>query len=143
MATSTRLRGNVLPIFKIKLGADPAEDYADDTKSIGLAHSTKGDLTFAEAAAGLAFDSSLKVKLIAGFASTALFAFMMDNRGKDVVVTWGPQGNVVPSETQPHYQLACRVPAPPLDTEAAIDAKKSAESDVTFEGTADLVVIKV
>lgn len=142
MATATRLRGNVNPIFTIKIGAGAATSYADDLKTYEIVSANKpdSDLTFAEAAAGQGYQWSFKIKLVASYIANSLYAALQDNRGKAAVLTLGPWGNATPTATQPHFQLACILPAPGFKNEASQDPNgKSSEVEVTFVGTADLV----
>ena len=140
MPTSSRLRGNINPIFTIKVGATAATSYADDTKKISLDHVDKpdDDITFYEAAQGTAVDGVLKVTTVASFDATALYGFLWDNAGKDVEIIWGPWGNATPSATKPHFKLAATLPnRPGLETEARRTPEgASAEVEIQCSGPA-------
>ena len=77
---------------------------------------------------------------MASYVAGSLYAALQDNRGKAATITLGAWGNTTPSATQPHFQLACTLPAPGLKLDASADPNgKSSEVDVVFIGTADLV----
>lgn len=105
MTTSTRLRGNAKPVFTLKLGAGSATSYADDVKKWELSFDDKddSDLTFAEAAAGLLKDATLKLTAVFSFDAGSLAAFLWDNAGQDLVVDFGPWGNATATATKPHF----------------------------------------
>lgn len=142
MATSSRLRGNVNPIFTLKLGVGAAVSYSDDLKKVSLKSEDKddSDLTFAEAAAGLAKDWTVTLTGIISWDSGALYAYLWDNPGAEWVLTYGPYGNATPTATKPHYQITVNNSGKP-----GFDAEAKSPKDLTgaeFEhelyGTTDI-----
>lgn len=145
MTTSSRLRGNVLPIFTIKVGAAAAVSYADDLKKINLKAADKDakDLTFAEAAQGVAQDFTLTVTAIASFDAAALYGFAWANKGTEVTIVYGPYGNAVPTATKPHFTLTATVSTPDWSAEAkAATDTTGAEAEIVFKGTSTVTLIK-
>lgn len=128
MATSSRLRGNVNPIFTLKLGAAAAVSYSDDLKKVSLTSEDKddSDLTFAEAAAGLAKDWTVTLTGIVSHDATALYAYLWDNPGAEWILTYGPWGNASPSATKPHYQITVKNSGKP-----AFETEAKSPNDVT------------
>lgn len=141
MPTSPRLRGNVLPIFTLAVGEQPAASYADDIKKISGEAKDKDskDLTFWEAAnASNAKDWTFKVTTVASFAATALYRYMWEHVGEEATLVWGPWGNAIPTEDKPHFRVNVTVPQPGLDTEASLDATGAA-AEVEFASVGALV----
>lgn len=70
------------------------------------------EVTFAEAAAGGGRKYTLNVKLTQDMAATTLWSKIWDSAGEDVAVLLKPYGNLVASDTQPHYSLTANVREP-------------------------------
>lgn len=115
MTTSTRLKGNVNPIFTLKKGAAAATSFADDLKKWEQVPEKKddSDLTFAEAAAGLGVNWTFKATAIVSWDTGSLFSFLYDNAGSDVTLLLGPKGNAAASATSPHFSGAVTITLPP------------------------------
>lgn len=145
MATSSRLRGNVLPIFTLKIGAAAAASYADDTKKFQLKNADKDakDLTFYEASEGVAQDFTLTVTCLVSFDATALYGFAWTNKGTEVTIVYGPYGNAVPTATKPHFTLTATISTPEFSTEAKPTSDATgAETEIVFKGTSTVTVLK-
>lgn len=140
MTTSTRLRGKQGFSLTIKKGAAAAVSYADDVKKFELSYDEKDgdDLTFAEAAAGLGYDATLKLTGIVSYDAGSLYAFLWDNVGSTVTVDLGPFGNATATATQPHFTGTATIGLPPaLANEAAAgkDGNKGAEFEYELSYT--------
>jgi hypothetical protein len=129
MPTSSRLRGNLNPVFTIKVGAGTATSYSDDLKGVELTseEGDEGDLTFAEAAAGLASAHSLNLTGIVSFDAGALYGFLWDNPGKDVDIVYGPYGNATATATKPHFTMTVNTGRLPGFGTTARTSKEGAE----------------
>lgn len=142
MATSTRIRGNLNPIFTLKAGAAAVASYSDDLKAIGLTTDDKddSDLTFAEAAAGLSKEFTLALTCLVSFDAGSLFAYLWDNAGATVAVVWGPYGNAVPTVTKPHFTFNAVIDGKPsIELEAKGPSDKSgADVDVELQVIGDV-----
>lgn len=130
MTTSSRLRGNKLPVFTIKKGATAATSYADDLKSYGITgdDGDDSDLTFAEAAAGLADAYTFVPGMIVSFDSGSLYGFLWNNPGIEVEIVLGPWGNATPTPTQPHFKFTVNTGRRPDFENTASVAKTGAEA---------------
>lgn len=145
MATSTRIRGNVNPIFTLKIGAAVAASYSDDLKAIGLTTDDKddSDLTFAEAAAGLSKEFTLALTLLVSWDTGSLYSYLWDNAGATVAVVWGPYGNAVPTVTKPHFTFTATIdgkPAMELEAKGPSD-KSGADVDVELQVVGDVTKV--
>jgi hypothetical protein len=134
MATSTRLRGNLLPVFTLKKGAAAAVSFADDLKTWELepAEKDSGDLTFAEAAAGAGVDWAFNGTAIVSFDAGSLFGYLFDNAGSDVEVKFGPKGNATASATSPHFTGTATISLPPGFSNEARTTAEGAEFEFTL-----------
>lgn len=145
MATSGRIRGNINPIFTLKLGAAAAVSYSDDLKKVSLTSEDKddSDLTFAEAAAGLAKDWTVTLTGVTSWDAGALYAYLWDNPGATWVLVYGPYGNATATATKPHYSITVTNSGKP-----GFEAEAKSPKDLTgveFEhelfGTTDITKI--
>lgn len=138
-----RLRGNVLPIFTIKLPDEQTPvDFADSLKAYELSDGVRDDVTFAEVAAGDTAEYIFKVKIVVSFATAALYGWMWTHPGAEVDIIFGPWGNAVASDEKPHFTFTAQIPAAPgLSMEAAAQAKTGAEieRELTVLGPVTLV----
>lgn len=143
MATSSRLRGNVLPIFTLKKGAAVATSFADDLKKWELEPAAKddSDLTFAEAASGTGVDWTLKITTLVSFDAASLWMFLFDNAGSDVVVVLGPKGITPPTATAPHFSGTATITLPPGFSNEARTSKEGAEVEVELNYTTALTKV--
>lgn len=148
MPTSSRLRGNVAPIFTGALvdatdKASAAVDLAADLKKAGFTSKDKDskDLTFWEAAQGSSVDRTFTMTMVTSFDAAALYRWLSDNSGALVEFVWGPWGNLTPTPTKPHYRFRANLPArPDIDTQAAIDgAGADYEAKLALTGDYTLV----
>lgn len=142
MAVSTRLKGNGGFFFSLKKGSSSAVVF-DDVKTWDLAFEDKdaGDVTFAEAVAGIGQNPVLTGTAITSFDTTSLFKYLWDNAGAaDVVVTIGPKGNTTPSAAAPHLRFTASVAGKPgLNNEANADPNGAgAEFEYTLNGSTDV-----
>ena len=123
----TRLRGNVTPLFIVKLAGEvgPATSYADSLKAYDLTDADRDDVTFAEAESGDTADYTFKLKCLVSWESGSLYGFMLDHPGAVVDVLFAPRGNALASPSSPHYLFQAVLPARPgLSMEAAIGGGK-------------------
>lgn len=147
MATSTRLRKNVLPVFTLAIDGAAATSYADDLKAIELKPKLKDkdDVTFAEAAAGTVGLCDVEVECIMSYDATSLYAALFEKAGKLVDVVYGPWGNAAPAATKPHFKiLQCIINRPGVGNEAAALATDLTGKmiKITLTGTQDVTVLK-
>lgn len=146
MATSSRLRKNVLPIFKLAIDGGAAVSYADDLKEINLKprDRDKDDVTFYEAANGLVAVTDCELTCVQSYDATALFGACYDKATKTVIVTYGPYGNAVPTATQPHFTFSGTIQRPDLGNEAAAPTADytGKMAKIVIKGTTDVVVLK-
>lgn len=135
MSTSTRLRGNVNPIFTLKKGAAAAISYADDLKKWDWTPAEKdaGDITFYEAGTGDGVDWTLKLTSIVSFDAGSLWMFLFDNVGQDVVVLFGPKGNAAASVTSPHFTGTLTISLPPSMSNEARKTPEGAEFEIELK----------
>lgn len=135
-----RVKGNVKPIFTLKIGAATAVDLSNDLKSVSLSNEDKddSDLTFAELAGGTGVDWILNVtaKISYGDAGS-LHDFLWANAGQDAVFVYGSGGNASPSTTKPHYTGTVRIPRKP-GVEVEASATGEAEFEYEFSGQSDV-----
>lgn len=142
MATSSRIKGNLNPVFTLKVGAAAAASYADDLKAIGISSDDKdsGDLTFAEAAGGVGKQWTLGVTGVASWDTTALYKYLWSNAGSEVVCVWGPYGNATPTATKPHFSFSFTAVKPDFETEASTEGT-GAEFEVELKCTTDITLV--
>lgn len=139
MSTSTRLKGNVNPIFCLKTGAGPAvTSYADDLKKWEQVPAKKddSDLTFAEAAAGLGVDWAFKGTALVSWDAGSLFTMLYDNAGADLAIKLGPKGNATATATSPHFTGTVTVTLPPGFGNEARTTPEGAEFEFELAWTA-------
>lgn len=145
MATSTRLKGSTGLFLTFKLGAGSAVSYADDVKKFELTYDDKDsdDLTFAEAAAGLGYNATLKLTGIVSYDAGSLFALLTDQVGQTYTIEVGPWGNATATATKPHFKGdASWSTPPPLSNEAAL-AKDAKGAEFEFEISFSTNITKV
>lgn len=146
MPTSSRLRKNVVPIFKLAIDGGAATSYADDLTDIELRprDRDKDDVTFYEAANGLTGLCDVELTCIQSYDATALYGALYDKAGKSVVMTYAPYGNAAPSATQPHFTVTAMITRPSLGNEAApitVD-NTGKRAKLTLKGTTDVTIVK-
>lgn len=80
-------------------------DYTLDATSIEFSHEEADDdeVTFADAAAGGAYEWLCTITALQSTDADALHTFFWDNAGQTVNFVFGPNGNELPSVAQPHY----------------------------------------
>ncbi len=129
MATSSRLRGNVNPIFTLKKGSATAASYADDLKKWEFEPAAKddSDLTFFEAQSGAGVDWTLKITFLVSWDAGSLWSYLFDNAGADVTVLFGPKGNATASATSPHFTGPATITLPPGFSNEARTSKEGSE----------------
>lgn len=132
MTTSSRLRGNVNPIFTMEPDGGTATSYADDLKKWEFEPTAKddNDLTFKEAQDGTGVNWTLKFTCLVSFDTASLWTFLFDNAGSEVLVVFGPKGNDVPSATSPHFTGPATITLPPGFSNEARTSKEGSEVEV-------------
>jgi hypothetical protein len=142
MATSTRVRGNVDPIFTIKMGNGTATSYSDDLKKISLTSDDKDDkdLTFWEASQGASKDYTLELTGIVSFDTGSLWKFLWANAGTEALVEYGPKGNATATAAAPHFTFSVTLARADIEVEASLDGT-GAEFDVELKATTDVTMV--
>lgn len=143
MATSQRIRGNKGLILTMEADGGAVASVADDVKQFELTaeDADEGDLTFAEAAAGIAADWTLKLTGIQSNDAASLWEFLWSHAGGDVDVILGPHGNAVPTATKPHYGFLANVGKKPVISNEARTGKEGAEFEHELEVIGDITKI--
>lgn len=123
MAGSTRIKGNKL-MLKLGSGADEKDYWADLTAYELYNEEADADVTtFADASEGGARQHKLKITSIQSLDVASFWRMVWENTGQDVPFTLAPFGNVVPSDTQPHFAGTVTIgPKPTLGGEAGNSA---------------------
>lgn len=129
MPTSTRLRGNINPIFTLKKGAGTATSYADDLKKYEFTPAEKdgSDLTFYEAQSGTGIEYTFKGTAVTSHDTASLFAYLESNVGQDVTLVFGPHGNATATTAKPHYTGTTTIKLPPGISNEARTTPEGAE----------------
>jgi hypothetical protein len=142
MATSTRVRGNVNPIFTLKIGSTAVASYADDLKKVALTSDDKddSDLTFWEAAQGASKDYTLEATAITSFDAGSLWKYLWANAGSEASVVYGPKGNAVPTAIAPHFAFNVSLARPDIELEASLDGT-GAEFEVKLKCSTDITML--
>lgn len=123
---STRMRGDELLTFKVG-----TTDFVGDCTSAKLTwdDADSGTVTFADAAAGGAFQGTLAGSGVQSTDSASFWAWAWDNVGKLVPFIFAPHGNATPSADQPHFTGTVKIgKRPDLGGDAQIDG-----DDWTFD----------
>lgn len=124
-----RLKGKQI-VFSVE-----GVSYVEDATSIVLTHEEADDdeVTFADAAAGGAYEWKMAITAIQATDAVSLHTFFWAHAGEEVDFIFAPHGNAVASATQPHYlgtiQLSKKLP----------DVGGDADSTWTFEMELDVV----
>lgn len=124
-------------VFTTQLGVAVAADHADDLKAIRITSEDRddADLTFAEAAEGDLKDFQLVVTALQSTQAGSLWRELWDNPGAEFDVVYGPHGNLVPSDAQPHFLFTVKSTGKPeVGGEAARNGNR-----FDFEYTYDVV----
>lgn len=144
--TSKRLTGHqglILTLTDNTGGTPVPYDVGGDVKSYELTpeDADDSDITFEEAANGLAAAWKLKLTAILSADQDALWTTLWDNAGKTLDFEIGPWGNATPSETKPHFTGQLTVTKkPPVNNEARV-SKTGAEFEVELEVTGDVTKV--
>lgn len=93
----------------IEIGED---SYTGDITNwtFSAADSSSDTTTFEEADQGGAKDVTFNATFIQDDGDASLWSYLYDNPGADCTITVMPQGNAVPSATQPHWTATGTVP---------------------------------
>jgi hypothetical protein len=127
---STRLKGNVTPVFTLSnlTGSPSSINPGEDLVSVRLAEGDTESVTFGDFASGT---RSFKFEIEAVYSgdSGSLYDVLWTNSGKTgVTFVYGPHGNSTASAGKPVFTGTCTLPPKPeLSTEA------SASDPATFE----------
>lgn len=122
---STRLKGDRL-VFTVG-----TTDYAADVTNavISWDDADSGTVTFADAAAGGAFQATLKATAIQSTDPSSFWSYCWDNVGKVIAFKLAPWANTAPSTSQPHFTGTVKIgKRPDLGGDAQIDG-----DDYTFD----------
>jgi trans-2-enoyl-CoA reductase len=118
-----RLKGKSI-VFSVE-----GTDYTLDATSIALTHEEADDdeVTFADAAAGGAYDWKMTISALQSTDADALHTFFWTHAGESIDFVFGPNGNAVPTVAQPHFTGTVK-----LDNKLP-DIGGDADSTWTFE----------
>lgn len=89
--------------LKVVGAVGAAAEFDGNLKDARIANEDKDDLTFGEIKAGLTKDAFLTLKAIQSLAVGSLWRLLWENPGAQFDVVYGPMGNAVASEEQPHF----------------------------------------
>ena len=134
MTVSSRIKGNVKPVFTLKLGAGSAVSYADDLKSIGWDSDDPDtdDITFAEANTSVATYTFSGTALLS-YDADSLYAFLAQNPNADVTLVYGAWGNATPTTTKPHIQVVVNTGKVPGFSREVQTGQDATGADFDFE----------
>lgn len=131
------VRGNAGIVAKFVRGA-VTKTYDGDLKAFRITSDDKddSDLTFLEASTGETKDYKVVVTALQSTALTSLWRDIWDNPGTEVVATYGPYGNAVPSADKPHFLMTLKPNGRPEIGVEAKRAKDRGDFEYTYEVTA-------
>ncbi|MFT4051101.1 MAG: hypothetical protein QM677_02485 [Microbacterium sp.] len=130
MATSTRIRGNVLPVLKL---GSPGSDYSVDLTSWKIENEEADSdvITFEDAAEGAGRTFYLRGTAVQSTDAASFWRYVWANAGtKDLAYTVAPHGNATPTTAQPHFVGTLTIGAKPT---ISSEASKSNTSASTFD----------
>lgn len=135
VAASDAIRGVNGIVFTLKLGAAALVAFDQDVKSVELdgEDADDSDITFAEAAAGLAQADSLAVTAIQSTKAASFWRYCWDNAGQVVTYVYGPHGNAVPTADKPHFTGTARLGKRPKVGGAATTEKTRYDFETSLE----------
>jgi len=111
MAGSTRIKGTKLALL---LGSPGTDIWADITSySLEPTEADSDVTTFADAAAGGAWDYLLKLSAIQSTDPTSFWRMVWEQSGDEVAFTLAPHGNTTPTTAQPHFIGTVKIGAKP------------------------------
>lgn len=118
---STRLKGNVTPVFALSNLTSPASaDLGADAVSINLTDGEGEQVTFSDFASGDAAKAFEATFVYSGDNSTAYDILWVNSGKTGVTFVWGPSGNSTAAAGKPTFSGVCTLPAKPnLETEAS------------------------
>lgn len=129
------LRGNRGLYATAQIGAEPAQELDDDLKNVQITSEDKdeSDLTFREAAEGDVKDFTLVLTGVQDTSDGSLWRLLWDNPGATLEFVYGPSGNAVASETEPHFQMTVKNAGKPQIGGAAARSKTRYEFEHELE----------
>jgi hypothetical protein len=132
---STRLKGNVTPIFSLSNLTSPASaDLGPDAVSINLTDGEGEQVTFSDYAQGDSSKAFEATFVYSGDANSA-YDILWRNAGKTgVAFVWGPHGNSTAAAGKPTYSGTLTLPAKPnLETEASATDPSQFEVEIQID----------
>lgn len=144
MATSTRLRGKTGFYLTFKLGEATAVVIGDDVKSWELTsdEADDSDLTFWEAAQGLTAEYTLALTSIVSFDAAAIWTFLWENPGQDILIVVGPSGNITPTATKPHFSFTANTGRKPSIQNEARTTNEGADFEHELLVVGDITLVE-
>lgn len=129
------LRGNQGLYCTAQLDTDPAIELDADLKNVQITSEDKdeSDLTFREAMEGDVKDFSLVFTGVQDTKAGSLWRLFWDNPGAEMEIVYGPGGNAVATEDDPHFGMTIKNGGKPIVGGAAARAKTRYEFEHTCE----------
>lgn len=136
------ISGNKGIVAKVALPPAAAIDYDGDIKAMRIVGADKddADLTFAEAAEGETKDYSLNVTANQSTAVGSFWRLLYANPGAEFTVVYGPHGNVIPTDDEPHFTMTVKANGRPEIGSTARRGKERETFDYVLEVTAGPVL---
>lgn len=109
MPIATRLKGNQVPIFTLKIGAGSAVDFGSDLVSFEFVDGDGAQVTFSDFADGT--PTQLNATFVTDFSATAAFEYLYANAGTaSVTYSLQPAQGAV-SQTNPKFTGTLTLPS--------------------------------
>lgn len=137
MTVHAGITGNKGLVAKFAIPPAATVEYDGDIKNFRITSEDKDDtdLTFAEAASGDTKDFSVVVTAIQSTEAGSFWMLLWENPGTEFTVIYGPHGNAVASETQPHFLMTLQADGKPEIGGEARRGKDRNDFEYTFEVT--------
>lgn len=119
--------------LKVAGGVAAAVEMDGNLKDARITNEDKDDLTFGEIKAGLTKDAFLTLKAIQSLAVGSLWRLLWENPGASFDVVYGPLGNAVATEGQPHFLGTVKADGRPEIGTEADRKKKRGEFDYVMQ----------
>lgn len=129
MATRNRIKGNNI-VFKLG-----AVDYNIDATSVVFSHEEADTVTFGDGG----YEWKCAITAVQATEAASLHSFFWTNSGTSVNFVFAPNGNAVPSVTQPHYTGSIQLPNKKPDVGG--DANSTWTFDMELDVVGDLTKV--
>lgn len=127
-----RVKGNVTPLFTLKVGSASAVDFGAELVSVGFEDGDGGQVTFSDFASGQAA-TKMTATFVLDFAAASAHQYHWTNAGA-TNVTWALQpATGAVSQTNPKFTGTLTMPRTPLFALEAGDATSTVTFDVEYE----------